>query len=191
MPQPKTFDRADLVRFFYDHGRDAEVGRFTVIKPSPTLFGQTENLRYPVEAQTTAYWCERYALCIVVQAVCFPDGGASYFGSDHALRQGRRVTVRNGDGGSSAELVRWVMELADEWRDEVSERVPVAAIDLRAHVPGTETAESSEGDNAAPAEPSAETPAADPDATIDDDHTPTGTSIDDVLNDDDGGATKP
>ena len=194
MTTQKTFDRADLVRFFHDHGNPAQVGSFTVIKPSPTLYGETENLRYPVEAQTTAYWCERSALCMVVQSVCFVDGGDRYLDKSHPLRQGRRVTVRYGDGGSSAQLVRWATELADDWRKEIGVYVPYRPIDLRTHMQDVADAETAvaeqEGDaHTHFAEAIGDRDGTAGDAPVDDDHTPTGTSIDDVLSDNEGDAT--
>lgn len=188
MPQEKTFDRADLVRFFRESGFHATVGRLQVIQPAPNLFSETEMKRYPVEAETTALWCERYRFAIVVQTVNFPDGGSNHLPSSHPLRQERRVTVRYGDGGSSAQLVRWVAELADEYRTEMRAHVPVRTIDLTRPAELADMwAPSESGSEQADAVQSADESAPDA-AAVDDDHTPTGTSIDDVLNDEDGGA---
>ncbi len=54
MATEKTFDKADLVKFFNEVGHPASIGAATVIHPAPTLFGATETRRYPAEAQTTA-----------------------------------------------------------------------------------------------------------------------------------------
>ncbi len=55
----KIFDKADLLKFFSETGDDATVGKFTVVAPSRTLFGETETSRLPVEARTEALWCEK------------------------------------------------------------------------------------------------------------------------------------
>lgn len=188
MPQEKTFDRADLVRFFWESGFHAIVGRLQVLQPTPTLFGETEMKRYPVEAETVALWCERYRFAIVVQSVAFPDGGREHLPPHHPLRHERRVTVRYGDGGSSAQLVRWAAELADTYRAEMRGHIPVRTIDLTGSDDAPTLWGVADAANAqAAAAPSDETGSTG-DAALDDDHTPTGTSIDDVLRDDDGGA---
>jgi hypothetical protein len=65
------------------------------------------------------------------------------------LASDRRVTTRY--GGTSAQLVRWAIELAEEWRSMVRYALPVGPIDRR------------------------------PARSDDPDHTPTGETIDDVL----------
>ncbi len=167
MTAEKTFDKADLLRFFHEAQNDALVGRFTVIHP-PTpqqlAFDDTaetgETVRYPVAAETTALHCERYGFAVVLQSVVFPDGGDQYLPKDATLRtlvRSERVITRN--GGSSAQLVRWATELADEWRTQVAYWIPATPIDRR--------------------RPSQRT----------DDNTPTGETVDDVLaqHDGDGG----
>jgi len=60
MPSPrKTFDKADLLTFLTETDDEAAVGDFTVIRPSPTLFGETENSTHEVQAIKEAFWCER------------------------------------------------------------------------------------------------------------------------------------
>lgn len=139
MPQEKTFDRADLLRFFYETDSDGLVGRLTVIHPLPLAqlafdqdYAATETRRYPIVAATTALHCERYSLTVVIQHVVWPDGGDQYLPSEHELRtpayRQRRVTTRL--GGTSARLSRWVADLADAFRQEVADLIPAGAIDL-------------------------------------------------------------
>lgn len=131
MATEKTFDKADLVKFFNEVGHPASIGAATVIHPAPTLFGATETKRYPAEAQTIGLWCEKYGFAFLIQRVMWIDGGRDYVAPDqeHPLRE-RRTLVRYGDGGSSAQLVRWAAELADAYRAEMAVWMPVAAIDL-------------------------------------------------------------
>lgn len=195
MAQEKTFDKADLLKFFYETGMEAQVGRFRVVAPSPTLFGETEVTNHGVEARTQALWCERYGLAIVVQSIGFPDGGKHIFGDKHPLRQERRAQVRYCGEEPSGRLVRWVTDLADAWRDEVAQMLPQDTIDLRVtrQVEGTDvttvsgTFVHSELWQAIAAlreqEPAVvplEEPAAEP---TDEDHYPTGTGIDDPFGD--------
>ena len=159
MSNEKTFDKADLLRFFYEAEGDALVGKFTVIyEPTATQLSfdreasQGEVKKYPVAAETAALHCERYGFAVVVQSVAFPDGGAGALpkaGTLRILARERRVITRY--GGTSAQLVRWAMDLADEWRTIVGYAVPADPIDLRRRNERT-------GDNA-----------------------PTGETIDDVL----------
>lgn len=185
MPQAKTFDRADLMRFFCESGDASMIGRFRVIFPAaiPSLFGETETKIYPVQAETIALWCERYRFAIVVQKIVFPDGGDNMLPREHPLLQEKRVTVRYGDGGSSSWLVRWVAELADAFREEMRGHVP-RTIDLTspyaAVAHGQPQAEVQPDAGDAGDQVAAEDDVA---AQIDDDHTPTGTSIDDMLGD--------
>jgi hypothetical protein len=158
MATVKTFDNADLIRFFAE---TADVGHLTVITPSRTLFNETDTTRYPIEAKTEALWCEKYGLAFVVQSVNFPDGGRSHLAKDHPLRQDPTVHVRSGNGGGSAFLMRWSMELADNWCAAVKWWLPTEHIDLTKRRPER----------------------IEPDAPIDQDHTPTGTSIDDPFED--------
>jgi hypothetical protein len=138
MAQEKTFDRADLLRFFHETASDGMVGRVTVVHPpTPAQLSfdqdasQGEVRRYPVIAETTALYCERYGFSVVVQRVEWPDGGNQYLGRDHPLRtltRDRRVVTRY--GGNSAQLGRWATELADAFKDEVKSLVPSEPIRL-------------------------------------------------------------
>ena len=137
MATEKTFDKADLLRFYHEDGSEAMVGKFAVIHP-PTpqqlAFDQDatkgETTRYPVIAETVGLYCERYGFSVVMQSVVFPDGGNQYLPKLIPLRVlagEHRTIIRY--GGSVAQLVRWATELADEWRDEVTGAMPVFAID--------------------------------------------------------------
>lgn len=106
MATEKTFDKADLLRFFVS-GDEAMVGKITVITPSRTLFGETDTMRYPIAAKTEALWCEKYRLALLVQSVDFPDGGRTHLPKNHPLRQDPTVQVKY--GGNSAQLVRWAV----------------------------------------------------------------------------------
>lgn len=194
MAQEKTFDKADLVKFFNEVGHPASIGAATVIHPAPTLFGATEMKRYPAEAQTIGLWCEKYGIAFLIQRVMWIDGGRDYVAPDqeHPLRE-RRTLVRYGDGGSSAQLMRWAAELADAYRAEMAEWMPVAAIDLTKRIADEAirniqaevdklTDIYSVGDGATEVSDSDVTP--DP-APTNDDNTPTGETIDDVLAEDD------
>ena len=78
MPSPrKTFDKADLLTFLTETDDEAAVGSFTVIRPSPTLFGQTESTTHEVQAITEAFWCERYQLALVIQRARVTGAGAN------------------------------------------------------------------------------------------------------------------
>ena len=195
MAPEKTFDKADLVKFFNEVGSPASIGSVTVIHPAPTLFGATETKRYPAEAQTIGLWCEKYGLAFLIQRVMWIDGGRDYVApdQDHPLRE-RRTLVRYGDGGSSAQLVRWAAELADAYRAEMAVWMPVAAIDLTRRIAkdgivedwGSGTVRLSPGD----AEDAQPQPEPEPQAPeTNDDNTPTGETVDDVLaeHDNDGG----
>lgn len=199
MATEKTFDKADLLRFFLETDGDALVGKFTVIHP-PTpqqlAFDQEatkgETTRYPVVAETAGLHCERYGFSVVVQFVIFPDGGHQYLPKHHPLRVlagERRVTIRY--GGTSSQLVRWAVDLAEEWRGEVGYAVPKLAIDRTAGAKdgivedwgsGTVRLTPGEVDEAQP-EPEPQAP------ETNDDNTPTGETVDDVLadHDNDGG----
>lgn len=195
MATEKTFDKADLVKFFNEVGHPASIGAATVIHSAPTLFGATETKRYPAEAQTIGLWCEKYGLAFLIQRVMWIDGGRDYVApdQDHPLRE-RRTLVRYGDGGSSAQLVRWAAELADAYRAEMAVWMPVAAIDLTRRIAkdgivedwGSGTVRLSPGD----AEDAQPQPEPEPQAPeTNDDNTPTGETVDDVLaeHDNDGG----
>ncbi len=206
MASEKTFDKADLLRYFLETDGDALVGKFTVIHP-PTpqqlAFDQEatkgETTRYPVVAETAGLHCERYGFSVVVQSVILPDGGHQYLPKNHPLRVltgERRVTLRY--GGSSSQLVRWAVELAEEWRGEVGYAVPKIAIDRTAGAKeaivedlGFGTVHLMPGETQEASEPE---PEPEPAPTVDDpDSTPTGTTIDDVFaehdSDSDEGAT--
>jgi hypothetical protein len=86
MPSPrKTFDKADLLTFLTETDDEAAVGDFTVIRPSPTLFGETENSTHEVQAITEAFWCERYQLALVIQRARVTNGGANALPVHHPL----------------------------------------------------------------------------------------------------------
>ena len=207
MATEKTFDKADLLRYFLETDGDALVGRFTVIHP-PTpqqlAFDQEatkgETTRYPVVAETVGLHCERYGFSVVVQSVLFPDGGHQYLPKHHPLRvldSERRVTLRY--GGTSSQLVRWAVDLAEEWRGEVGYAVPKVPIDRTAGAkdgivedwgsgtmrltPG-DAGDAGDAEDAQPEpepEPEPVAPVAVEPATDDPDNTPTGTTIDDVF----------
>lgn len=137
MSTEKTFDKADLLRFFHETEGDALVGKVTVIHP-PTpqqlAFDREaetgETIRYPVLAETTALYCERYGFAVVIQSAVFPDGGAQYLPVGHWLREAAkepRNTIRR--GGTSSQLSRWAADLADAFRAEVRFWLPTEAID--------------------------------------------------------------
>ena len=139
MTSEKTFDKADLLRFFYEAEEEAVIGKFTVIHPpTPTQLAfdqdadQGEVQKCPVAAETTALYCDRYGFAVVLQTVGFPGGGSHFLPKGHALRsmakEGRVITRH---GGTSAQLVRWATGLAEEWRNTVGYCVPLAPIDLR------------------------------------------------------------
>jgi len=194
MPSPrKTFDKADLLTFLTETDDEAAVGSFTVIRPSPTLFGETENSTHEVQAITEAFWCERYQLALVIQRARVTNGGANALPSHHPLavahRSGKsepRVNMRY--GGTSSQLVRWAAELADAWREEIGGIVPCLPVDLTSETP-TITVGRLEirqyfkwrGDSIEEVQPEPE-PAPEPN----DDTTPTATTIDDVFAEHDG-----
>lgn len=180
MPQQLTFDKADLVRFFYEAGIHAQVGKFTVIIPKKDLFGDHERKLCPIEALTTALWCEKYGFAVVIQQIDFPEGGKNYLATDHPLRQERRINMRYGDGGSSAELVRWVTALADTWRTEIEEYVPAHPIDLRP-VGDIATVSLSYNGNSVELGTGRSEPEGTP---VDDDHRPAGIGADDLFGND-------
>ncbi len=200
MPSPrKTFDKADLLTFLTETDDEAAVGSFTVIRPSPTLFGETENSTHEVQAITEAFWCERYQLALVIQRARVTGGGANALPVHHPLavahRSGKsepRVNMRY--GGTSSQLVRWAAELADAWREEIGSIVPCIPIDLTSETP-TITVGRLEirqyfnwTGNSEDAQPEPE-----PEPEPNDDTTPTTTTIDDVFaehdSDSDEGAT--
>ncbi len=198
MATEKTFDKADLLRFYHEDGSEAMVGKFAVIHP-PTpqqlAFDQEatkgETTRYPVIAETVGLYCERYGFSVVMQSVVFPDGGNQYLPKLLPLRVlagEHRTIIRY--GGSAAQLVRWATELADEWRDEVTGAMPVLAIDRTKRI-GDEAIGriQSEVDKLTDIyRVEDEAPAAEPEspATEDPDTTPTTTTIDDVFAEHDG-----
>jgi len=187
MPSPrKTFDKADLLTFLTETDDEAAVGSFTVIRPSPTLFGETENSTHEVQAITEAFWCERYQLDLVIQRVRVTGAGANALPVHHPLavahRTGKsepRVSMRY--GGTSSQLVRWAAELADAWREEIANLVPCVPVDLTSETP-TITVGRLEirqyfkwrGDAIEEAQP-------EPEPETNDDNTPTGETVDDVF----------
>ncbi len=189
----KTFDKADLLTFLTETDDEAAVGDFTVIRPSPTLFGETENSTHEVQAITEAFWCERYQLALVIQRARVTNGGANALPVHHPLavahRTGKsepRVSMRY--GGTSSQLVRWAAELADAWREEIGDMVPCVPIDLTSETP-TITVGRMEirqyfkwrGDEIEEVPPEPE-----PEPEPNDDTTPTTTTIDDVFAEHDG-----
>jgi len=194
MPSPrKTFDKADLLTFLTETDDEAAVGNFTVIRPSPTLFGETENSSHEVQAITEAFWCERYQLALVIQRARVTNGGANALPVHHPLavahRSGKsepRVSMRY--GGTSSQLVRWAAELADAWREEIANLVPCVPIDLTSETPTITVGRleirqyfkwRDDSIEEAPPEP-------EPEPEPNDDTTPTTTTIDDVLSQHDG-----
>lgn len=159
MSTEKTFDKADLLRFFHEADEEAVVGKFTVIHPPTSQqlafdqdADQGETQKYPIAAETTALYCDRYGFAVLLQTVGFLDGGKQYLPKDHPLRdfaKEGRVTTRY--GGTNAQLVRWATDLAAEWRDWIAAYIPPGPIDLR-RKPGRT-----------------------------DDNTPTGETVDDVF----------
>lgn len=113
MPE-KTFDKADLLKFFDESGHEAVVGKLTVVAPVKGLFDETTTERYPIHAETEAMWCERYGFAVLVQRVRCE--GLQYLPKIHPLRMERPFQFRYGEGASSAALVRWAAEQADTWR---------------------------------------------------------------------------
>lgn len=203
MAQEKTFDRADLLRYFHETERDGLVGRLTVIHPpTPQQLAfdqeatQGETRRYPVVCETTALYCERYGFSVVVQRVTWPDSGEQYLGHDHPLRvltRERRAITRY--GGTSSQLSRWAAELADAYREEVAGCIPDEPLDLLAlrrarqedpHCTPLYPQQEQEPD-AAPADPLAalveQEPETDADGVPDSDpdHNATGETMDDFL----------
>ena len=194
MPSPrKTFDKADLLTFLTETDDEAAVGSFTVIRPSPTLFGETENSTHEVQAITEAFWRERYQLALVIQRVRVTGAGANALPVHHPLavahRTGKsepRVSMRY--GGTSSQLVRRAAELADAWREEIANLVPCLPIDLTSETP-TITVGRLElrqyfkwrGDEIEEVPPEPE-----PEPEPNDDTTPTTTTIDDVFAEHDG-----
>ena len=189
----KTFDKADLLTFLTETDDEAAVGTFTVIRPSPTLFGQTESTTHEVQAITEAFWCERYQLALVIQRARVTGAGANALPVHHPLavahRTGKsepRVSMRY--GGTSSQLVRWAAELADAWRCEIANLVPCLPIDLTSETP-TITVGRLElrqyfkwrGDEIEEVPPEPE-----PEPEPNDDTTPTTTTIDDVFAEHDG-----
>ena len=192
MAQEKTFDRADLLRFFHETGRDALVGRITVIHPLPPTqlaldqdFAVGETRRYSVMAETTALYCERYNISIILQTVAYPDGGDLYLADDHPLRAvARRVTTRY--GGTSAQLSRWANELADEYRQEVAGLLPTATINLATRLNARRDDDGPLHSNARCVLPPEVQPDTEQEPELgldpDPDHNATGETMDDFLN---------
>lgn len=181
MAQEKTFDRADLLRFFHETERDGLAGRLTVIHPpTPQQLAfdqeasQGETRRYPVICETTALYCERYGFSVLVQQVSWPDGGDEYLPREHPLRtltRERRALTRY--GGTSSQLSRWAAELADAYRREIADCIPAAPLDLLAL---RNARHEDAGPQPAP-QPEPETQ-----SEPDPDHDATGETVDDLLN---------
>ena len=139
MSTEKTFDKADLLRFFHEADEEAVVGKFTVIHPpTPQQLAfdqdadQGETQKYPVAAETTALYCDRYGFAVVLQTVGFPGGGKQYLPKGDALRDmAKEGSVTTRYGGTNAQLVRWATDLAEEWRAWIANYIPLAPLDLR------------------------------------------------------------
>ena len=190
MPSPrKTFDKADLLTFLTETDDEAAVGTFVVIRPSPTLFGETENTTHEVQAITEAFWCERYQLALVIQRARVTGGGANALPAHHPLavahRSGKsepRVNMRY--GGTSSQLVRWAVELAEEWRGEVGYALPKIAIDRTADAKDGIVDSWADGSLHFVPGPTHAEP--EPQPEMNDDTTPTGETVDDVFAEHDG-----
>lgn len=155
----KTFDRADLLKFFDEQGHAATVAKLTVIMPVKSLYDETTTERYPIAAETQAMFCEKYGFAVAVQRVACE--GLYHLPKDHFLRTEKPLHFRYGAGATSAELSRWAMQLADDWRSTVRAFAPRETLDLAQRVP----------------EPAP-----------DEDHDATGVSIDDPFGDEAAGA---
>ncbi len=183
MPE-KTFDKADLLKFFDESGHAATVGKLTVVFPAKDLFGETTTERYLVEAVTTAMWCERYGFAVAVQRVVCD--GLHHLPRIHYLRTERPLHFRYGNGGSSAALVRWAMELADEWRLSVAASIPrILDLTLGSMAPlepgqTSYTLVGSDSTGLGQLDPEPK-----PDEPLTDDNRPTGTTIDDITDEGD------
>ncbi len=127
----KTFDRADLLRFFDESGHQAAVGKLTVTFPPRDLYSEETKEYYQVEAQTQAFFCERYGFAVAVQSVI--SDGLHHLPKHHALRGDRPLHFRY--GGTSASLSRWAAQLADDWKLIVRGCIPPYPIDLRPALP--------------------------------------------------------
>jgi len=175
MPE-KTFDKADLLKFFDESGQEAIVGRVTVVLPPKDLYSESTTERHQVYAETEAMWCERYGFAVLVQRV--RSEGLHYLPKIHPLRTERPFQFRYGEGASSAALVRWAAEQADIWRSWVKASASLlGTIDLTRRY-----------DDDLPTQPE---PKPDPDPEpgegqpeLTDDNTPTGTSIDNPFGED-------
>lgn len=108
------------------------------------------------------------------------DGGYADLSPDSPLRQERKVTIRYGDGGSSAQLVRWVGNLADEFREEIRAAVPTQPIDLTGPAEAPLISQILAAAVAAQSDPEPDPEPEQPDAG-DDDHGATGETMDDFL----------
>ncbi len=168
MPE-KTFDKADLLKFFDESGHEAEVGRLTVVIPVKGLFDETTTERYPIQAETEAVWCERYGFAVLIQRVRCE--GLHYLPKIHPLRTERPFQFRYGEGASSAALVRWAAEQAAIWRSWVKASASMlGTIDLTRRY-----------DDDLPTQPEQTSEPEQPELT--DDNMPTGTSIDNPFDD--------
>lgn len=176
----KTFDRADLLKFFDESGQSAIVGKLTVIMPPKDLYSDVTNEHYPIAAETKAFWCDRYGFAVVVQRVNCT--GLYHLPHDHTLRTEKPLHFRYGGGATSAELSRWAMGLADEWRTFVRMYMPHWPVDLRG--PVADEATDAPTPAQAVAEPQSEPKPEPTDKPADDDHDATGISIDDVFGED-------
>ena len=134
MAQEKTFDKAELIKFYDDGGdhpdKAAEVGTFTVITPGD-LYGPKREV-FPVLAITRGLHCERYGFAVVLRTVAFPLGGDHHLDKYHPLRSVDRVDPHIEYGArSAAQLVRLAVGIADDWRETVKDWLPAESIDLR------------------------------------------------------------
>ena len=135
MAQEKTFDKAELIKFYDDGGGErtdeaAQVGVFKVIAPGDLYGPKTDT--FPVVARTQGLHCERYGFAVILRTVEFPLGGWHYLPKDHPLRVYRTAQTPEIENRnlSAAELARWAVMMADDWRAVVAGLTP-PTIDLR------------------------------------------------------------
>ena len=84
---------------------------------------------FPVEAETTCLWCEKYHFAVVVRKVIMPSQARKLFPQDHILRTRQQAEVHY--GSSSAEMVRWAVDQANTWQDLLKWSIPSQTFDLR------------------------------------------------------------
>ncbi len=124
----KIFDRADLLKFFEESN---EVGEVRAILPPQSLYDNQDGKLevFPVEAETTCLWCEKYGFAVVVRKVIMPSQARKLFPMDHILRTRQQAEVCY--GSTSSEMVRWAVDQANTWQDLVKWSIPTQTFDLR------------------------------------------------------------